>query len=355
MKTRQQMNDSFSKEEIRKIATAKRITRKMEFPIRHMAERCAEVKSSKKKLIFLFYLPDFTMLFKDWYRKYIEFIFKAYPIKAAAKITAGKEFLILKYTGQRPKDFVRSALCKNDFRYLYSLLDRARKAEEECRNALDNFENDIPKLAGIPKELIEKMSYYASFALNNVFPEEFFMKTFPTVDLARLFYSPISSWEMLYEKASHLLEKIYTGEEDEEKILEGYAREVSYLRWGDICPHSEDVEYSKKIFAGMKMAYPNFSILWNHNQEEEFNSRLSALTYGSYIRKARTGISKSKKKIFEFMVVFAREAQRYNEMRRILFTKSLRLFRKFCEQKNINWKTISLNSLLTQERRWGKC
>lgn len=319
--------------------------------IRHMAERCLEIPVSKDSFIWIFYLPDFTRIFKDWYRMYLDNIFELYQPDARAILVDEGKWLTLKYAGERPIQIIRQMLAAKDFDSVSQLMKKADEAEKACRSDLNSMEFWLRTgtLPAIPRKAVNSMNRFAAFALNNVYPDRYFHENFPLVDLNRLLTSKISSWKILYDKSVELLEPVYAGIYPEEQAVSEYAQNFSFIRWGDICSSEDDSDYSLKMIRDAKSSFQNYSLVWNyleHQKEERRLDRMEDAARHSYVKKVLEKIPPAQKNLFTAMEKMAAKAQRYNEMRRLFFTRFLKIIRSFCENKTINWKNASLEKIV---------
>ncbi|MBI4434988.1 hypothetical protein HY635_04235 [Candidatus Uhrbacteria bacterium] len=326
--------------------------------IRHMAERCVTVDGALPNVHFwLFCLPDFTRLFKDWYQRYLEATLRLYQPNAHAMLSDDGTWLLLRYEGDRPRTVIERAIRRGQYDDVLSLIARAERAERMAEDALRMHETSQPCTAVDLDPLITAVTAYVAFGLESLFPEEIIVERFPTVALNRLYWTPVSAWQRLLDAAMRSLERVYIGEAREDEAMERYAREVSFLRWGDIASHEEDLTFTKRLFVGLRSEFLHYPAIWEAEEQRQFHVRVygSPLTqYERYVAEERTRIAKDDHALFDVLVRFAREAQRYNEMRRILFTRALRILRAQAIAQGLDWRTAALADLLsttTRERR----
>lgn len=317
---------------------------------KHMAERCLEVPVSKDKIIWLFFLPDFTRIFRDWYRGYLDNIFELYQPNARALLIDDEKWMTLKYAGERPIQIIRKMLASKDFYSVSQLLKKADEAESICKFDLDSMEFNLKtgKLLAIPKKAVDSMNHFAAFALNNVYPDQYFRENFPLADLNRLLTSKISSWKILYDKSVELLEPVYAEIHPEEWAIREYAQNFSFIRWGDIGSPKEDKDYSLKMIRDAQSRFRNYSMVWTYLEQQKEERRMCQMedaTRHSYVKKALTKVPPPQKTLFNTMERMAAKAQMYNETRRLFFTRFLKIIRSFCEKEKIDWKTASLKEV----------
>lgn len=313
--------------------------------VKHMADRHIPLQNRN---YWLFYLPDFTPLFKDWYGLYISNVIQLYNPEAKATIMCDKEYLLLRYEGKRPKEIVAEQCAHPD--YLENLLYACRRTQDTCHLLLVENEKKLkegkePNL----EQVIGKITEFAAYGLDNVFSEELFHEKFPFAALQQLTYIKRSSWGELYNKALGLLEATHVGEITEEEAIMLHAEHASYLRWGDIETKEKDVQFSKRLLTQMKTTYPTYQEIYEYQlQQKEVLRRVPespALRY----RQECMQLAEDKE-LFSSMVTFAQAAVDYNEMRRILFTRTLRFLRNYCETKQLDWTIISLVDVMKSNR-----
>lgn len=312
--------------------------------VKHMAERFIEVEvSGSSSLFWLFYLPDFTRLFKDWYAEYIDQIFAVYRPQAKAWLTFDDNFLLLKYEGERPREVVNRLLEKSPYDGIKDLVIRTRAAEQRCSLLVNGA--SAPELS----LLVSTMSHFAAYALDTVFPEKLFCKKFPTVELAHLYGSPISSWLLIEEIVQSVLEKMYIGRCSRKEAVRRIASGTSYLRWNDIEDEESDLRFAEYKLARAEIQFPNVKVLWENEEELKFQKRIhNSRTEQDdrYMAECRKHVAAEDLTLFDTLAMFAREGQRCNEMRRLLFTKTLRTLRDFCDKCGLDWRTVTLHKLL---------
>lgn len=330
--------------------------------IKHMAERFVPVEEGLPGVFhWLFYLPDFTRLFKDWYRRYVEHIFACYQLNAYAMCSDDGTWLLLRYEGERPRDLIARAFKHGEHEAIRSLMRRVDQAEQDAEAALRTYGTRTNGSGGSAnlERLVSAVTAYAAFGLENLFPEELVRKRFPGVELNQLYWTPVSAWQRLIDGAVATLERVYVGEEREAEAMERYARETSMLRWGDIASAEEDRAFTERFFAGLRREYPHYGAIWEAERERLFRMRVhgSPLTqHERYLAEVRKDIASADLECFNVLAEFAGAAQRYNEMRRIIFTRTLRALREHCEQQGIDWRSVSLCDALSakpHERRNG--
>jgi hypothetical protein len=327
-----------------------RFDRAMVNPIIHMSERQIPLRA---KTLWLFYLPDFTNIFREWYGRYIAGIISIYHPRAKAWIAFEKGFLLLKYSGERPRKVIRRMCECGDWRLVDRILEDAFDAECECGEVIEYFEKNLrrkrkPKL-GV---LIDAMTRFAAYGLDTVFPEDLLSERFPWVEISRLYGSPISSWSILLEESIASIERIYLGTPEKLEI-KNYAKRFSHLSWGTIRSQDYDLAFAETMLRGAKHNLPNLKAIWDRTQLRAEQARIHGSSAGNYIRyvnRCAGQIADGDRALWEHLVRFASEAQRYNEMRRIYFTKTLKLVRDFAEMNSIDWRTVSLSRLCGDTR-----
>lgn len=328
--------------------------------IKHMAERFVLVEEGLPGVFhWLFSLPDFTRLFKDWYRLYVERIFVCYQLNAYAMCSDDGTWLLLRYEGERPRDLIARAFEHGEHEAIRSLMRRTEQAEQDAEAVLRAHGTRMNGSGGLAnlERLVATVTTYAAFGLENLFPEELVRDRFPHVELNQLYWTPVSAWQRLVDEAVRTLDRVYVGEEREGVAMERYAKEVSFLRWGDIASAEEDLAFTERLFAGLRHEYPHAVAIWEAEQERRYRARV----YGSPLTQHERALAEMRKSIapadiecFNVLAQFAGAAQRYNEMRRIIFTRTLRVLRKHCEHRGIDWRSVALSDLLsttTSERR----
>lgn len=299
--------------------------------VKHMASRYLPVDGP----FWLFYLSDFTRLFKDWYGRYIDAVMHLYKPDASACLHDDSGYLILRYAGQRPRDVV-AHWCKTELGRVSQLLDNARAAMEKAAHAKGGLD-----------EIVGQMTTFAAYGLDNVFPDAVLAESFPGVEHGRLFYPVVSSWHTLYLHGRNALEAMYVGELSAEAAVQQYA-DKCFLRWGDIETRESDMEYAQRLLKQMTSTYPHYGAIYDAKEEETFRQRLHAprIAREEYIHHALDAAPKRTRPLLHLLARFAQEASEYNEMRRILFTRTLRHIRDYCEQERIDWKTASLQAVI---------
>lgn len=325
---------------------------------KHMAERCVTVDGALPGVHFwLFCLPDFTRLFKDWYQRYLETMLRLYQPNACAMLSDDGTWLLLRYEGDRPRAIIERTIRRGAYDDIETLIERAEHAERVAEDALRVCETAAPHTDMNLESLITAVTAYAAFGLESLFPEELLVERFPTIALNRLYWTPVSAWQRLLDGAMRSLERVYVGEEREDEAVERYAREASFLRWGDITSHEEDFTFTKRLFVGLRSEFPHYPAIWEAEEQRRFSVRVHGsplAQYERYVAEARGRIAADDHALFDVLVRFAREAQRYNEMRRILFTRALRILRTQTTLRGLDWRTAALADLLyatTRERR----
>ncbi len=337
-----------NKDEKEAIRNAKASTSKEELlRVKHMAERSIPVEGNNKNSFWFFYLPDFTNIFKDWYGKYIDGIIETYETGAQACIHMDDDYLLLKYSGLRPKEVVKRKILSNP-NYVYSLIDKAETAQLDCESELRKFGGSSRHHYGDLKNLVEKVTNFASYGLDTVFPESLMLERFPFINLSELYYSRISSWTQLREKGIDYLESIYVGEKSYNLAINEYAEKVSYMRWGDIESKENDAKFTRTLFASLSTNFPDYGAIYNYKKNNEENNHLfsRSLKYNTYVHEVSKNICDKDKKLFDSLLFFAHHAIEYNERRRMYFTRGFKLIRNFCEENDVNWRTVSLNELI---------
>jgi hypothetical protein len=329
---------------------------------KHMAERFVPVEGGLPGVYYwLFLLPDFTRLFKDWYRRYVTQIFACYQLNAYAMCSDDGTWLLLRYEGERPRDLIARAFAHGEYEVIRLLMRRVEQAEQDAEAVLRAHGARMHGSGGLAdlERFVATVTAYAAFGLENLFPEEFIHDRFPHVELHQLYWTPVSAWQRLIDEGVHMLDRVYAGEERESAAMERYAKEASFLRWGDIASAEEDRAFTERFFAGLRREYPHVGAIWGAEEERRFCVRV----YGSPLAQHERELAEVRKNIapenlecFNVLAEFAAAAQRYNEMRRIIFTRTLRVLRGHCERNRIDWRSVSLNSLLNassygQERR----
>lgn len=326
---------------------------------KHMAERFVPVEEGLPAVShWLFELPDFTRLFKDWYRRYVTQIFACYQPNAYAMCSDDGTWLLLRYEGERPRDIIARAFERGEYGVVRSLMHRVDQVEQDAEAALQTHAARTNGSVGAGLEpLVSAVTRFAAFGLENLFPETFATARFPQVALHQLYWTPVSAWQRLLDEAVVMLDRVYAGEEREREAMERYARESSFLRWGDIASADDDRAFTERFFAGLRREYPHVVAIWEAEQERRHRARV----YGSPLAQHEHELDELRRRIapadlecFNVLAKFAGAAQRYNEMRRIIFTRTLRALREHCEQREINWRSVALSDLLsttTSERR----
>ncbi|OGN28102.1 MAG: hypothetical protein A3A33_04155 [Candidatus Yanofskybacteria bacterium RIFCSPLOWO2_01_FULL_49_25] len=317
--------------------------------IKHMAERHIEIEGKAGTALWLFYLPDFTHLFKDWYSQYIEQVRAIYDTTASGEIVFDREYLLLKYRGRRPRNVVGAWLRDGSYHVLEQLTARASEAETVCNAEISRVEALHRRQCELPlADMVAAVSHFAGFGLDHAFPFELFSQRFPQINSTELFTSPISSWDLLYQRALDAAEQVFVNERSYGEAVRSYADHTSYLRWGDICSREDDISYARMMVSHALQTFPNFASLWRYRQEQRDARRISR---ASQCHAVRTSVSPLRKiergdhRLFRELSRFAAISQRYNEMRRILFTRTLRLLRDVCETYEQDWRTTSLAEL----------
>lgn len=320
--------------------------------IKHMAERFVPVEEWLPGVFhWLFYLPDFTRLFKDWYRLYVERIFVCYQLNAYAMCSDDGTWLLLRYEGERPRDLIARAFKHGKYEVIRSLMRRVDQAEQDAEAVLRAHGARMNGGGGLPdlERLVATVTTYAAFGLENLFPEEFVRDRFPHMELNQLYWTPVSAWQRLIDEAVRTLDRVYAGEEREGAAMERYARETSFLRWGDVASAEEDRAFTERFFVGLRREYPHVGAIWEADEERRFRVRVhgSPLTqHERYLAEVRKSIASADLECFDVLAEFAGTAQRYNEMRRIIFTRTLHVLREHCEHRGIDWRGVSLCNLL---------
>ncbi|MDP3770589.1 MAG: hypothetical protein Q8R40_06670 [bacterium] len=349
---------SLTEEEKRAIFEAKASADTKELlAIKHMAERFVGVECESSAMLWVFYLPDFTRLFKDWYCLYIKKIFEIYTPDASACIhDDGDGYVLLRYKGERPRDIVLHEILNGNWDYVTRLLERAKRSELSCMQQIDRFENFLCKHTDAFdfEAFMDALSTFAGYGLDTLFPETLVEEMFPHVDVSALYHSPLSSWGMLLEGMLTHLEMVYAKKITEETAIDRYADTISYLRWGDIESHENDLAFTRKLFMQEKRSYPSFAHIAARSQrlyEEKRIFGMPTIRYQMYLEKFACELDASLKMSFFHLAEFATKAQQYNELRRILFTKSLRLMRELCEQMSLDWRSVSISALIENAGR----
>lgn len=328
--------------------------------IKHMAERFVPVEEGLPGVYhWLFSLPDFTRLFKDWYRRYVEHIFACYQPNAYAMCSDDGTWLLLRYEGERPRDIIARAFEHGEYEVIRSLMRRIEQAEQDAEAVLRAHGARMNGSGGLAnlERLVATVTTYAAFGLENLFPEELVRDRFPHVELNQLYWTPVSAWQRLIDEAVRTLDRVYAGEEREGAAMERYAKESSFLRWGDIASAEEDRAFTERFFVGLRREYPHVGAIWEADEERRFRRRVHGSPLAQHERllaDVRRSIASADLERFDVLAEFAGAAQRYNEMRRIIFTRTLRVLRKHCEHRGIDWRSVALSDLLsttTSERR----
>ena len=316
--------------------------------IKHMAERYVPLDiGSGQTSFWLFYLPDFTNIFRDWYCRYTAGIIETYKTNAHACIHRSAEYFLLKYCGQRPKELVLKKLEENP-KWIYDLISEVHKSEADCSRELWKFENNL-KNSSAPDvaELIDKVNNFAAYGLDNVFPENYFVKKFPFAYLSGLYPNNLSSWLMIWEKAVTCLDAVYNKEKTEGQAAQEIA-DISYLRWGDMESKEDDLKFAQRYMGRLKISFPNWFSICDYREKKKEDERinLNLSRHISYANEISAQMNANDKEIFKSMAYFACESIAYNEKRRINFTKCLRLLRDYCEQRDIDWRVARLEDLV---------
>ncbi|MBI4133478.1 hypothetical protein HY478_02585 [Candidatus Uhrbacteria bacterium] len=318
--------------------------------IKHMAERHIEVPSTDNHLLWLFYLPDFTRLFVDWYVRYIDHVFAVYAPTADAGLTFDGTNLLFTWRGCRPRERLVHLLDVGEYGTVRTVLEAARQARVDAERALVRFDDRLRGRSSTVTvaELVRVVSRFAAYALNNVFPEELFVERFPHVPLYGAYFTPISSWQLLFERALDALEAIYVGEATREVAVERYARETAYVRWGDIESCDDDLAFAARLFDGIGREFPTCRSIWEHHSARRDRRRISGdprLGHEREVHTWRALVAPADRELFDTLITFAAEGQEYNEHRRLIFTRTLRLLRELCERNGHDWRTVSLETL----------
>jgi|GEM_PF-4567929 len=319
--------------------------------IKHMAARCLDIANQRPEhRVWLFYLPDFTAIFKDWYGCYVDAVVNLYDRNSRFTIQREPDFLRLDFFGRRPSQIISNLVENGCFEEISKLLAAAIQARCKCQLQLDAAEKKL-QAGRIPDRtlLINTVTEFSAYGLDQVFPERILIQHFPGVEPARLYFTPISSWAILIEKVIEGLEQIYLQRASESEIIGNYAKRFSHLRWGDIEHPNADLYYSEKIFASYKLQFPGIKNIWQMREERKQHRRFygsSGANYTQYLENFRKTLNPGSIELFDALAHFAAEAQQYNEWRRILFTKSLRLIREIAFMQNQNFQKVSLVEFL---------
>lgn len=320
--------------------------------VKHMAERHVPIAGQVGERLWLFYLPDFTRLFKDWYESYIKSLMRLYGLTGTAHLAVEPTFVVLKYEGVRPRDIVYNALTMSNYGWVEGLLADAALAESACIAGLSSLARGVRNGdASLLPHVLTLLDRFAAFGLNDVFPEALVRARFPSLAAGSLFYSPISSWGILHDTALEHLLSVYCGEMEKVEAASRYALETSYVRWGDIESCEEDIRYAHLMINGFRAVFRDARDIWQYQEERRVKRRISgspSVRHAQFVRSARSAVAASDRVLFDVVSGFATAAQRYNEMRRLLFTKALRLVRDICESRCLEWRTVPLTTVLHQ-------
>jgi hypothetical protein len=308
--------------------------------IKHMASREASPGGNG---LWLFYLPDFTRIFKDWYRLYINGLVAAYDTGARFKIAERGPWLMLKYRGLRPRQLFEKAISRGDIGYLKQTTEQARREEKECAVRISEAEESLACGKTFDFEgLLAAMTRFAAKGLDSVIPEELIAKRFPFLSPGHLYRTDVSSWDMIRSKALDLLELVYLGKISLGGASESHARAVGCLRWGDIEAHEDDLAYSARLLDGFSRKYSDLASITEYREHRAFDRRMAAAA-----SLAAPAYASRKNNLLAAVVSFTREAQRYNEQRRILFTRTLRITRDLCVRLGLDWRSVALAEVST--------
>jgi hypothetical protein len=320
--------------------------------VKHMAHRRVTLGQLSAGEVWLFYLPDFTQIFKDWYRLYIDAVKARYNPAAETNLYFGQDFVLLKYGGIRPRGVLERMLRHEDWEGIETLLKRCHQAEFECERQLLTLAADKSLAPQAVAKLVSSMTNFAAFGLDNIFPEDLLVRKFPFVDLSTVYFSRLSTWGLIHKRTLETLADHFAGTLTHDGSVERLAATAAYLGWGDIENPESDRLFAATLLTSYMKQYPNLAVLHESAEAEREGLRFSgspALHYGQSIHKWRAGIDPSDLKLFDWLVRLAREAQEYNEKRRLLFTQSLRALRSYCEQEKLDCRHCQLVEVLTKK------
>lgn len=324
--------------------------------IKHMTERYVEQPRKLAKTYWMFYLPDFTRIFRDWYMWYIAEMLRVYGVKAHAEMEWDGTYLTLRYVGKRPITLVTEWLNNHEYDKLHALYEHIDQAERTAHKSLYACAHGTLTQTKL-RECVQSVTAYATYGLNNVFPEELFETTFPQARIAALFTTNNSAWGALWKHAIDALEYHYVHHTPMSWTISAFAREHAHLRWGDIISREDDITFSTKILRDASVTYPSRTDILRERicEYERRRALCSRSTNHAELRALRQTIPRHQRALFDIYAEFGARSQYYNEERRIVFTRCLKLIRQYCEGGKMNWRTAPLsavlNSVMRQQRR----
>lgn len=320
--------------------------------VKHMAHRRVALGELSAGEVWLFYMPDFTQIFKDWYRLYIDAVKARYNPAAETNLHFDQDFILLKYGGVRPREVLERLLRHEDWEGVEALLKRCHQAEFECERQLRVLSAGKCLETSSVSRLVGAMTDFAAFGIDNIFPEALLVREFPFVDLSTAYFSRLSAWGLIHKRTLEALADYFAGTLTRKEAVDRVAATAAHLGWGDIESLEFDSALAEKLLGSYMKQYPNLADLHESAEAERQGLRFSgspALRYGLSIRNWRTKVESSDQPLFDLLVRLAREAQEYNEKRRLLFTQSLRVLRSLCEQEKLDWRTCRLEEVLTKK------
>jgi hypothetical protein len=320
--------------------------------VKHMAQRRIALGKLAAGEVWLFYLPDFTPIFKGWYHLYIEAVKARYNPSAETNLHLGPEFVLLKYQGVRPREVLERLLRYENWGGVELLLRQCRQAEHECEGQLRELSARKRLRGSAVAKLVYAMTNFAAFGIDNIFPEALLVRKFPFVDLSAVYFSRLSTWGLIHERALDVLTDRFAGTLTHHEAVVQLATKAAYLGWGDIESPESDRAFAEKLLASYIKQYPNLAVLHESAESEREDLRLTgspALRYGQSVSTWRTSVDARSQSMFDLLIMLAREAQEYNEKRRLLFTQSLRIIRTYCEQENLDWRQCRLEEVLAKK------
>ncbi len=336
---------AITRQEWRQIARVLRTADKQELcSIQHMAERYLKTDSPG---VWAYYLPDFTRLFKDWYRLYICQVVVTYRVKASWVFAERRGVLALKFVGERPRDKVLRSFETGDFAAVKQLLHDADRALLDCQSELARAQSALRhgRLPGNLAVLIRMLTKFVSFGLDSVIPERLLEQRFPYVQYSQLANIGISSWLLAWNGALKVLESFYHGSITWKGAVARHRARFARLYWGDMNDRMRDQAFSRRMLEKARKRFPDLFSLLRYEAEQKERRLLEGspeLRNERYLQACLRRCPKPDRELLSQLAKFISRAQEYNEQRRMVFTEGLLVLRTVCERAGLDWRIARL-------------